>query len=206
MKVLVTGATSGLGRNAAQWLLDAGHQVHATGRDKPCRARSSGSLGAEFSPLDLTQATAEQCRQLMVGLRLGMALRGKILPLGQQAEFYQANVVATEKLARRQGRAACSALFIFPRRQSISISTSSRMLTKDIVPGASPTITPPVNMPPSSGCWGPVPRYPQTTYIILRPRGLFGPHDRVIVPRLLQQLDRDRGVLRLPGGGKAGWI
>lgn len=32
--------------------------------------------------------------------------------------------------------------------------------------------------------------YPDTTYVILRPRGLFGPHDRVIVPRLLQQLSR----------------
>lgn len=42
-----------------------------------------------------------------------------------------------------------------------------------------------------------------TTYVILRPRGLFGPHDRVIVPRLLQQLSRDRNVLRLPGGGQA---
>ncbi len=34
MKVLVTGATSGLGRNAAQWLLEAGHEVYAIGRDQ----------------------------------------------------------------------------------------------------------------------------------------------------------------------------
>lgn len=38
---------------------------------------------------------------------------------------------------------------------------------------------------------------------MLRPRGLFGPHDSVIVPRLLQQLRRDGGVLRLPRGGEA---
>ncbi|EPN36583.1 NAD-dependent epimerase/dehydratase, partial [Pseudomonas syringae pv. actinidiae ICMP 18883] len=28
MKVLLTGATSGLGRNAAEWLLNASHKVH----------------------------------------------------------------------------------------------------------------------------------------------------------------------------------
>jgi nucleoside-diphosphate-sugar epimerase len=39
--------------------------------------------------------------------------------------------------------------------------------------------------------------------VILRPRALFGPHDRVILPRLLRQMQRDHGVLRLPGGGNA---
>lgn len=55
MKVLLTGATSGLGRNAAQWLLDAGHAVHATGRDTQV-GNALRELGADFTALDLTHA------------------------------------------------------------------------------------------------------------------------------------------------------
>lgn len=66
MKVVVTGATSGLGRNAAEWLLAAGYQVHATGRDEAV-GRLLEEQGARFTALDLTRAGAEQCEELMVG-------------------------------------------------------------------------------------------------------------------------------------------
>jgi len=45
--------------------------------------------------------------------------------------------------------------------------------------------------------------HPDTKFVILRPRALFGPHDRVILPRLLALLHQRRGVLPLPGGGRA---
>ncbi|MEN1206067.1 NAD-dependent epimerase/dehydratase family protein, partial [Pseudomonas aeruginosa] len=44
---------------------------------------------------------------------------------------------------------------------------------------------------------GAVSRYSATRFILLRPRGLFGPHDQVIVPRLMQQLQQGGGCLRL---------
>jgi len=55
MRFLVTGATSGLGRNAVEWLLAEGHQVHATGRDKHI-GKQLIALGACFTALDLVHA------------------------------------------------------------------------------------------------------------------------------------------------------
>ncbi len=202
MRVLVTGATSGLGRNAAQWLLEAGHQVHATGRDSRA-GQELLWLGAEFTQLDLTQATEEQCRQLMAGCDWVWHCAAKSSPWGSKREFYQANVAATEKLAQAAGHCGIrrfihistpAIYFDFQPHQNIDEEYRARRFANHYAASKYAV---------EQRLQALVPRYPQTTYIILRPRGLFGPHDRVIVPRLLQQLDRDRGVLRLPGGGKA---
>lgn len=202
MKVLVTGATSGLGRNAAQWLLDAGYQVQATGRDKRA-GEELRLLGAEFSPLDLAQATAEECRQLMLGCDWVWHCAAKSSPWGSKAEFYQANVVATEKLVEAAGVCGVrrfihistpAIYFDFNAHQDVDEGYRARRFANHYAAS---------KYAAEQRLQERVLRYPQTTYIILRPRGLFGPHDRVIVPRLLQQLDRDSGVLRLPGGGNA---
>ncbi|WP_426144013.1 NAD-dependent epimerase/dehydratase family protein [Pseudomonas sp. DWP3-1-2] len=202
MKVLLTGATSGLGRNAAEWLLNAGHAVHAIGRDA-----SVGNLlreqGAGFTHLDLTQATLQKYEELMLGCDAVWHCAAKSSPWGSKAEFHKTNVVATENLAEAAGRCGVprfvhistpAIYFDFQDHECIDEQyrahrfanhyASSKYLAEQSIQAL-------------------VPRYPQTTFIILRPRGLFGPHDRVILPRILGQIGRDRGVLRLPGGGQA---
>lgn len=64
MKVLVTGATSGLGRNAVEYLRRQGIKVRATGRNQ-----AMGSLlekmGAEFIHADLTNLISSQAKAML---------------------------------------------------------------------------------------------------------------------------------------------
>ena len=202
MKVLLTGATSGLGLNAAHWLLEEGHELHATGRD--CQVGEVlQELGAEFTSLDLTRATLEQCQQLMGGCDAVWHCAAKSSPWGRLEDFYQANVVGTQKIAESAGRAGV--------RRFVHISTPAIYFNFQHHHEVSESYRAPrfANHYASSKYAAEqriqalVPRYPNTTYVILRPRGLFGPHDRLILPRVLSRLERDRRVLRLPDGGKA---
>lgn len=202
MKVLVTGATSGLGRNAAEWLLANGHQVHATGRDVAV-GRWLEEQGAKFTALDLTRAGAEQCERLMVGYDIVWHCAAKSSPWGNRNEFYQANTYATEKLAKAAGRCGVkrfihistpAVYFDFKHHHGVTESEFSAQFANHYAAS---------KFAAEQSIAALLHRYPQTTYVMLRPRGLFGPHDRVIIPRILAQLQRDKGLLRLPGGGQA---
>lgn len=202
MKILVTGATSGLGRNAVDVLLREGHQVIATGRNREVGAQLA-SQGTEFQPLDLSLASVANCRALMAECDAVWHCAAKSSPWGSKREFWQANVTATRTLAEAAVQSGVprfvhistpAVYFDFQHHQQLDESylaqrfachyASSKYAAEQVIGER-------------------VPVSPDTTFIILRPRGLFGPHDRVIVPRLLAQLQRDRGVLRLPRGGHA---
>lgn len=202
MNFLVTGATSGLGRNAVEWLLGAGHRVRATGRDLAA-GQALVALGAKFVPLDLALASPAECAALLGGIDTVWHCAAKSSPWGDYAGFYAANVAATEKLASAAGQRGIrrfvhistpSIYFDFADHFEVDESYRAKRFvnhyaaTKFVAEQRIAEL---------------VERHPATTYVILRPRALFGPHDRVILPRLLQQMQRDGGVLRLPGSGQA---
>lgn len=202
MNVLLTGATSGLGRNAAQWLLEAGHQVHATGRDETA-GQALRCWGAQFTALDLADATLEQCQQLMLGCDIVWHCAAKSSPWGSERAFHLANVSATEKLAKAAGQAGVQRFihistpaiyFDFQHHHALDESYRAQRCANHYASS---------KLEAEQAIQALCAQFPDTRYIILRPRGLFGPHDRVILPRVLSQLERDKGVLRLPGGGNA---
>ncbi|VDR28707.1 short chain dehydrogenase [Raoultella terrigena] len=73
MKVLVTGATSGLGRNAVEYLRNKGISVRATGRNE-AMGKLLSKMGAEFVPADLTELVSSQAKvMLAVSIPYGTA-------------------------------------------------------------------------------------------------------------------------------------
>ena len=67
MKVLVTGATSGLGRNAVEYLRHKGVSVRATGRNE-AMGKLLQKMGAEFIHADLTELVSSQAKQMLAGI------------------------------------------------------------------------------------------------------------------------------------------
>ncbi|MCU7344229.1 NAD(P)-dependent oxidoreductase [Escherichia albertii] len=202
MKILVTGATSGLGRNAVQFLLESGVSVVATGRNREV-GESLASAGAKFVALDLTQAFEEDCARLMEGCDAVWHCAAKSSPWGDKTTFWQANVRATNMLAQTAG------MLRIPR--FIHISTPAVYfdfqhhydLQETYLARAFSSYYASSKYAAEQAIAGAVSQYPTTTFILLRPRGLFGPYDNVIVPRLMRQLQQGGGLLRLPRGGEA---
>lgn len=202
MKVLVTGATSGLGRNAAQWLLEHGHQVHAVGRNEAAGAELQ-SLGATFSAMDLAQAGAEDFAALVEGVDWVWHCAGLSSLWGKWEDFLKVNVVVTQNLAQAAGRArvqrfvyisTSAVYFDFQNRQDIPESFNATTLVNSYASSKAKAESEVVLAQQG---------FMDTQFVILRPRGIFGPHDRSWLPRVLQQIRKDRGVLKLPRGGEA---
>lgn len=202
MRILVTGATSGLGRNAAQYLIEQGFDVVATGRNLQ-EGQWLKQAGATFIALDLTQATPEDFNKLIAGCDAIWHCAAKSSPWGDKASFHDINVRVTQKLAETAGKLgvprfihiSTPAIYFdfqhhynvpetyLARAFSSEYASSKYQAEQDILAAAA--------------------RFDKTTFVMLRPRGLFGPHDNVIIPRLIQQLSRDNHILRLPRRGEA---
>jgi len=137
MKVLVTGATSGLGRNAVEFLRNKGISVRATGRNE-AMGKLLQKMGAEFVHADLTELVSSQAKVMLAGIDTLWHCSSFTSPWGTQEAFDLANVRAT----RRLGEWAVAwgvTLFISPLRHSILIITTIAISKRIFALTASPT-------------------------------------------------------------------
>jgi len=202
MMILVTGATSGLGRNAVQALADAGQGVRATGRNAE-QGEALRRLGIPFEAADLAHLGTAQADALLCGVDTVWHCAALSSPWGRYEDFLAANVHATRRLAhaavqrgvRRFVHISTPSIYFDyqhhhdvpenyrARRYANHYAATKALAEQEIQRLAA--------------------AHPATTFVILRPRGLFGPHDRVVLPRILQVLRARRGTLPLPRGGQA---
>lgn len=201
MKILVTGATSGLGRNAVNYLLPQGIQVVACGRNK-IEGEILTQLGAKFYAIELADLSLADAKKMMSGCDAVWHCAALSSPWGKRQDFENINHHATKTLADAAGELQISRFvhistpaiyFNFTHQQNIVESTINRRFANQY---ARTKYLAEIAIEQA------VTHYPLTQYIILRPRGLFGPHDRVLLPRLLAQIKSRQGKLVLPAGGQ----
>lgn len=146
MKVLVTGATSGLGRNAVEFLRKKGISVRATGRNE-AMGKLLEKMGAEFVHADLTELVSSQAKVMLAGIDTLWHCSSFTSPWGTQEAFDLANVRATRRLGEWSVAWACVTLFISPPRRSILIITTIAISKRTFAHTASPTNSPAVKQP-----------------------------------------------------------
>lgn len=202
MKILVTGATSGLGRNAVDALLADGRAVRATGRNLEAGA-ALRAAGAEFVPAELATLDDAQADALLRDVDAVWHCAALSSPWGRRDDFVASNVTATRRLALAAAARGVPRFvhvstpsIYFDYRHHRDIDESYRA-ARFVNHYAATKAQAEDELCALAGA------HPGTTFVLLRPRGLFGPHDRVIVPRILQLLHARRGVLPLPRGGAA---
>lgn len=194
--VLVTGATGGLGQALCAALRSKGRTVRATGRNRDV-GRLLQASGCDFVAADLAAP-------FPAGLTHGVAtvfhLAALSKPWGRRDAFEAINLHATERLLEAARASGCRS-FIYASTPSIFTCARDRLHIAEDDPVAAPMAN----------------HYASTKYraerivlaargeafetSALRPRAIVGPHDTVLLPRLLRAAER--GIMPLPRGGEA---
>ena len=200
-RILVTGATGGLGRNAVEALLRRGIDVRATGRNT-ATGEALSAMGAEFVALDLATTNPEALAALVQDVDAVWHCAALSSPWGRAADFTAANVTATQQLLLAAGRADV-ARFVHISTPAIYFNFRAHLKIKE-------TFRPPTYVNDYARTKAQAEACVQDAVMahrhmhcsILRPRAIFGPHDQVLLPRIARVLSQRGGRLPLPHGGR----
>ncbi|MBF0267828.1 MAG: NAD(P)-dependent oxidoreductase [Alphaproteobacteria bacterium] len=197
MKAFVTGATGCLGRNLCQRLSAEGSLVTGVGRNRQVGAAME-RMGVRFHPIDIEQA--DRMAEAMQGHETVFHCAALSSQWGAAHLFETANVLGTANVLAAARRANVRRV-IFVSSSSVYFDFTPR---RNIQEG-DPLPAVPVNAYAASKRRGEdlVMKAAANGLdtVILRPRGIFGPWDSALAPRLARVARR--GIVPLPEGGKA---
>jgi 2-alkyl-3-oxoalkanoate reductase len=190
-RVLVTGATGGLGRSVVRALVAEGHTVRATGRRD-----AEGFEGAAFVQADLLDPQALPF--LVDGMDAVIHCAALSSPWGAYGDFYDANVLATRRLLV-MAREAGVRRFVFISSPSVYARTEDQLNLTE----ADPIAAEPLNAYAATKAMAEREVVAASDRVMacvaLRPRAIVGPDDRVLLPRILRLVTKG-GFPLLRGG------
>jgi 2-alkyl-3-oxoalkanoate reductase len=188
MRVLVTGGTGFLGQNIVTYLQMQGHCIRVLGRDETvCAQLTAGGVEVVRADLRDGPAVRNACANMDAVCHAG-ALSA---PWGRLADFHASNVVGTENVL-----AGCKSHHV--KRLVFISSPSVTFAGRDLHEATEASPYPPRYLSPYSltkkqgeDLVNAAHRGGLAT-VILRPKALFGPGDRALLPRLLTAAHRGR--------------
>lgn len=180
---LVTGATGGLGRHVVAKLAAGGYAVRATGRNRQIGNVLATSPAVTFVAGDLESPAL--VRELVDGADVVFHCAALSAPWGPRTRFHTANVVVTQTLVDA-ARAAGSQRMVHVSTPSLTFRFRDQLAIREDDP-----------LPPrfvnhyaatKAQAEAVVRAAARDTFAvtIVRPRGIFGEFDTVLIPRLLE--------------------
>jgi 2-alkyl-3-oxoalkanoate reductase len=187
-RALVTGATGGLGIALVEALLAQGYSVLAAGRDRAVGERLE-TAGASFSPGDLTHPG--EAWALVEGVDVVFHAAALSSPWGPAAAFRAINVEATERLLMAAREAGVGA-FVFVSTPSVYAEPRDRLNLTEASPFAARFANAYVRTKFAAEQSVIAANAAGFATVIIRPRALVGPDDKVLLPRLVRVARRGR--------------
>ncbi len=196
-RVLVTGATGGLGLTLVEALCNKGYRVRATGRNATFGPRL-GALGAEFAAVDLNEPSVTDA--LCQGMDSVIHAAALSSPWGSDATFRRINVEVTKGLMDSARRAGCRR-FVFVSSPSVyaqprdqfNLTEDSPLPRRFLNAYAATKAQAERHVLETNG--------PDMACLCVRPRAIVGPDDQVLLPRFLRVIEK--GVFPLLRSGRA---
>ena len=185
-RVLVTGATGGLGLSLVAALQARGYFVRATGR-KASAGRRLAEAGAEFIAAELTDLDAAD--HLCRGMDSVIHAAALSSPWGRDADFRKINVDATRALLDAARREGCRR-FVFVSSPSVYARPLDQFGLTESDPLPSHFLNAYAATKAEAERRVIAANDPEFACVSLRPRAIVGPDDQVLLPRFLRLIEK----------------